>query len=1002
MIMRDGNLKTQNWSYLAKIAVISCAIIGYIPIFFWLYSKQGAESAALVILPVVIIAWLWGKWVGLLSGLLAFPLNTILLNLASKSGWDVILRDQGGAGSIAVLFIGVIVGYMSDLSQDLNRELMKRRQAEETLRQSEDQYRRLVEYSPYGIVIHTQGKVSYLNPTAMKLTGAKSAEEVLGKPVIDFVHPESRSAVLQRLREMSEGKDAPPLEEKFVCLDGTVIDVEVTAYPLIYQNVPAVQVVFQNITDRKLAEMALRASQERYRSLYEDNPSMYFTVDPDGTVLSVNRFGCEQLGYTAQELIGQSVLQVFYGEDKDAAVSSVALCVNNPGQMFHWELRKVHKTGRVMWVKETARAMQELDGRTVVFIVCEDITDHRKAEEKLRAAEERFRSIFENAGEGIFQSALGGSLLLANPTLARILGYDSPEDAVHSLTDIVKQLYVHPEDRANLFNRLEMEGGVQDFVTEFYRKDRSTIWISSNIHAIKNPQGEIVYLQGLVTDITERKQAEEDLRAAETRYRNLVEQIPLIVYTARPEQHLGVTYISPQIESLGFTQEAWIADPELWLRQMPPEDQKRILTEIDEVKAGRKPFRSEYRLLARDGKVRWFYDEAIQVRDIYGKPLLLQGFMLDITERKQAEEQIQRQLRRLNALHTIDMAIGSSFDLHMTLEVLLHQVISQLSVDAADILLINQSQLIFEYAADRGFHSNVIQHSRLSLSEGFAGRAIFERRIVHIPNLMDSDVKLTRSLALANESFVSYFGVPLIVKGEVKGVLEIFDRIPKERDEDWSNFLEALGAQAAIAIDNAQLNQDLQRSNMELLMAYNATIEGWSRAMDLRDKETEGHTQRVTDLTLELARAMNISESQLIHIRRGALLHDIGKMGVPDNILLKADQLTDEEWEKMRKHPDFAYDMLSSIRYLQPALDIPYCHHEKWDGSGYPRGLKGEEIPLSARIFAAADVWDAVTSNRSYRPAWTKEKALEYIREQSGKYFDPEVIDVFLRFMADK
>ena len=171
--------------------------------------------------------------------------------------------------------------------------------------------------------------------------------------------------------------------------------------------------------------------------------------------------------------------------------------------------------------------------------------------------------------------------------------------------------------------------------------------------------------------------------------------------------------------------------------------------------------------------------------------------------------------------------------------------------------------------------------------------------------------------------------------------------------------------------------------------------------MDLRDKETEGHTQRVTDLTLKLARAMNISESQLTHIRHGALLHDIGKMGVPDNILLKADQLTDEEWEKMRKHPDFAYDMLSSIRYLQPALDIPYCHHEKWDGTGYPQGLKGEEIPITARIFAVADVWDAITSDRPYRKGWSQEEALEYIKEQSGKYFDPQVVEEFLSLISD-
>jgi HD-GYP domain-containing protein (c-di-GMP phosphodiesterase class II) len=147
---------------------------------------------------------------------------------------------------------------------------------------------------------------------------------------------------------------------------------------------------------------------------------------------------------------------------------------------------------------------------------------------------------------------------------------------------------------------------------------------------------------------------------------------------------------------------------------------------------------------------------------------------------------------------------------------------------------------------------------------------------------------------------------------------------------------------------------------------------------------------------------MNITDSQLTHIRRGALLHDIGKMGVPDSILLKTDGLTDEEWDKMRKHTDFAYDMLSSIRYLQPALDIPYCHHEKWDGSGYPRGLKGEQIPIAARIFAVADVWDAITSDRPYRKGWSKEQALEHIKEQSGKYFDPQVVEEFLIVISNE
>jgi putative two-component system response regulator len=192
---------------------------------------------------------------------------------------------------------------------------------------------------------------------------------------------------------------------------------------------------------------------------------------------------------------------------------------------------------------------------------------------------------------------------------------------------------------------------------------------------------------------------------------------------------------------------------------------------------------------------------------------------------------------------------------------------------------------------------------------------------------------------------------------------------------------------------------NIQQAHLQLLSAYDATIEGWSRAMDLRDKETEGHTQRVTILTERLARLAGIDDEELIYIRRGALLHDIGKLGVPDAILLKPDKLTDEEWVHMRKHPQYAYDMIYPIEYLRPSMDIPFCHHEKWDGSGYPRGLKGEEIPLSARIFAIIDVWDALTSNRPYRPAWPAGKALEYIRENSGKQFDPDLLEVFLEYI---
>jgi HD-GYP domain-containing protein (c-di-GMP phosphodiesterase class II) len=185
-------------------------------------------------------------------------------------------------------------------------------------------------------------------------------------------------------------------------------------------------------------------------------------------------------------------------------------------------------------------------------------------------------------------------------------------------------------------------------------------------------------------------------------------------------------------------------------------------------------------------------------------------------------------------------------------------------------------------------------------------------------------------------------------------------------------------------------------------LAYDATIEGWSRALDLRDKETEGHSQRVTEMSVELGRRLGLKEEAVMHLRRGALLHDIGKMGVPDYILLKPEPLTEDEWRIMRRHPEYAYQLLLPIAFLHPALDIPYCHHEKWDGTGYPRGLKEGHIPMVARIFAVADVWDALTSDRPYRPAWPEEKALAYIREQSGKHFDPRVLEVFLELLAHR
>jgi len=350
-------------------------------------------------------------------------------------------------------------------------------------------------------------------------------------------------------------------------------------------------------------------------------------------------------------------------------------------------------------------------------------------------------------------------------------------------------------------------------------------------------------------------------------------------------------------------------------------------------------------------------------------------------------EQTERRLKRLEALASIDRAINANLDLRMTLDVLLDQVVSQLGVDAAEVMLSDPYDHTLELAAARGFRSRAVERTRLRPGEGLAGRVALERRSTGIVSLGEAG-DFTRGRLLGEEEFEAYCGIPLLAKGQVGGVLGIFHRSPLAPEAEWFDFLETLADQAATAIDNARLFERLQRSNLELELAYDATIEGWSRALDLRDEGTEGHTQRVAEMTLQLARALGIRGEELVHVRRGALLHDIGKMGVPDAILLKPGPLSDDEWAIMRRHPTYAYEMLSPIAYLRPALEIPHCHHERWDGTGYPRGLRGEEIPFAARIFAVVDVWDALLSDRPYRAGWPLERVREHVQEHAGSHFD--------------
>src|SRR5512143_3072817 len=360
---------------------------------------------------------------------------------------------------------------------------------------------------------------------------------------------------------------------------------------------------------------------------------------------------------------------------------------------------------------------------------------------------------------------------------------------------------------------------------------------------------------------------------------------------------------------------------------LPPDFSGSLVHAFEQLKAAGGPVSFEY-ASQQVGGLRWF--EARLVRSLPGQLVVV---IRDATRHKQAEEKIKSQLHRMASLRAIDLAISSSLDLHLALSVILSQVTSELVVDAADILLLN-SESVLEFATGVGFRTEALQSTRLQLGQGYAGMVALNRETLSVPDLRRGKTGFLNSPRFMEEGFYCYYVVPLIAKGRVRGVLEIFHRRPLNPDSEWLDFMEALAGEAAIAVENAILLKELQRTNFELTLAYDTTIEGWSRALDLRDRDTEGHTQRVTHAAVKLGRRLGMGDVELVQVRRGAMLHDIGKMAIPDSILLKKGPLSPEEWEEIRRHPRYAYELLSPISYLGPALDMPHYHHERWDGSG--------------------------------------------------------------------
>jgi PAS domain S-box-containing protein len=738
----------------------------------------------------------------------------------------------------------------------------------------------------------------------------------------------------------------------------------------------------EQISERKCAEEKINRLSHQNELLLNSAGEGILGLDAQGNHTFVNPAAAKMLGYEIEELLGEHSHSIWHHTKADGnpypeeecpiyAVSKQGF-INHVRDEIFWR-----KDGTSFIVAYTSTPIIEngkINGAVVTF---RDITERKQAEDERKLNEARLEAIlklnkmsdaplqeitnfaleeairltkskvgylaFLNEEETFLktfswsQSALEECLIKDEPLVHEVKTAGLWGEALRKRKPIITNDYAapnpwkkgYPEGHVKLTRHLHVPIFDGDKIVILAAVgNKSTDYDESDVRQLK------LLMKGMWR-IIKQKQAEEELLESEERYRSFVQNFHGIAYRATTD--FTPIFLHGSVEEItGYTEKEFLAKEIRWDRIIHPDDLYEFNEHIDKI-----PLipdytaKSEYRIVRKDGQVRWVYDMLQNICDNTDKLFLVQGAIYDITERKTAEEQIKRQIDRLAALRDIDSAITSSFDLRLTLKVVLEEVTKQLRVDAADVLLFNHYLQTLEYAAGLGFHTTALQHTRLPFGKGHAGRAAIERRVISIHNLSVNKGDLTRAPFFEKEGFVTYFAAPLITKGQIKGVLEILHRSRLEADQEWLDFLQALATQAAIAVDNAELFNSLQRSNVDLIMAYDATIEGWAHALDYRDEETEGHSRRVTEMTVKIAQAMRTNDAELVHVRRGALLHDIGKMGIPDSILLKPGRLTAEEWEIMRKHPVYAYELLSPVDFLRRALDIPYCHHEKWDGTGF-------------------------------------------------------------------
>jgi PAS domain S-box-containing protein len=881
-------------------------------------------------------------------------------------------------------------------------------------------------------LLDEKGRIRYASPNVREVLGYLPWEDPgPGPPILDYVHPEDRLLAEAALQDLLR-HPGTTLEYRLRVLDkeGGVRAVRVWGRNLLQDEaVGAIVLKVQDISEleaerTKLERVLASLPGTVYQAQVEEGQDPAYAP----LVYAAPAQTEALLGYPAEALLADPAFYFsqVHPEDRAGLEATLRRAVAEPGEVQVHTYRFWHgKKEAWVWLRDTLVYHPEtrlLTGYT--YEVTEEVESER-----------RFRALAETAPALILMWQAedptrpeSARLVYANPETLRLTGYTLEELQARPIWE-----FAHPQDRELVRSRglarLRGQAPPTRYAFRILTKGGEVLWLDYS--ATRVELGGKPTVLGVGLDITEAKERERTLEAfarlslALRESEDLREMMQKGLDTVMDLLGAGAGSV---LISEGTPPRIQVSADRGWMAHLPPPSNplearslaaRALAGEVilspdpktdPRVREAARPFIPEgwgvlaLPLLAGREAVgvlflSWPRAQLPGPREVE-RALILGEVLGNALRRGSLRAKLAQRVAQLEALRAVDQAIAASLDLGPTLGVFLAQVL-RLPLDAVAFFLHRKEEGGLVLEAAKGFLSpKEALPKRIPLGVGHIGQAALEGQVVHVQNLAQNPG--THPEFTLREGLVSERAYPLFAKGRLLGVLAAFTRKPWDLAPEEEEFLEALVGQGAIALDNALTFQALQKTQRELEAAYDLTLWGWAKAVELRDQETAGHTERVTALTLRLARALRVPEEDLEHIRRGAILHDVGKLAIPDRILLKPGPLTEEEWAVMKKHPVYAYEWLSGIPFLRKALDIPYAHHERWDGSDYPRGLKGEAIPLFARIFAVVDVYDALTSDRPYRKAWPKEKALAYLQEQAGWQFDPQVVATFLRLVEEE